>query len=193
MKRLLPLLVLALLACTAPARAVDKSLITEDDTWNLYTKLAPSLTELGSDTAIWGSVEVGGILNGTLAIGLRGTTLLDDVSPGFDGYESVDQFDATLIGLNVEYTLFSEALVHGSVGLMVGGGSITLGGNSNTDVDLIVVEPAVNFMLNVTQTSELGLGLGYRYMDPDGGSSSGLDEGDFSGVSLTLFLRLTEF
>ena len=193
MKRLLPLLVLALLAYAAPARAVDKSLITEDDTWNLYTKLAPSLTELGSDTAIWGSVEVGGILNGALAIGLRGTTLLDEVSPGFDGYDSVDQFDATLIGLNVEYTLFSEALVHGSAGLMVGGGTLKLGGNSNTDVDLIVVEPAVNFMLNVTQTSELGLGLGYRYMDPDGGSASGLDEGDFSGFSLTLFLRLTEF
>jgi len=55
-----------------------------------------------------------------------------------------------------------------------------------------VLAPALNFMVNVTQTSELGLGLGYRNVDPNGAAGR-ISSGDLSGPAISLFLRLTEF
>lgn len=194
MKRLLSLLVATGLASSVFAEInYDESLIKPDDQWNLYTKLAASWCELGSDDGLWGSVEVGGILNDGLALGVRGTALLDDVEPGFGNSSTIKGFDAKFYGVNAEYTFYSSSLTHLSLGLFAGVGEVEISNYSGSDVDVAVVQPAFNVMINVTQTSELGLGLSYRYMDPDGGSSEGLDEGDFSGLDISLFLRLTEF
>ncbi len=194
MKRLLSLLVAFGLTTSVFAEVnYDEALITPDDQWNLYTKLATSWCELGSDDGLWGSLEVGGILNDGLAIGVRGTALLDDAEPGFGNASVVKSFDANFYGVNAEYTFFSSSLLHLSLGLFAGLGEVKTSGYSGSDMDVTVVQPAFNMMVNVTQTSELGLGLAYRYMDPDGDGSEDLDDGDFSGLELSLFLRLTEF
>lgn len=194
MKRLVLFLISATLATHAFAqKGRDHALITDEDQWNLYTKLSPSLCDIGDDTGIWGSLEIGGILNEGLAIGVRATTLLDEAEPGLGSSATVDKFDATYGGVNIEYTFFSSEVFHGSLGCFGGMGQVKFGGRNDGKVDVAVIEPAVNIMLNVTQTSEVGLGLGYRYMDPSGSGSSGLDYGDFSGLDFSIFLRLTEF
>ncbi len=192
MKRLLALFVFVGLTTTAMAVLErDQALLSEDDTWNLYTKLAPSMSDLGSDSGIWGTLEIGSILNEAFAVGLRATTLLDDANPGFDGYSEIQHFDATFAGVNLEYTLFARKLLHGSFGFFAGLGTMKLSGGDDTDVDLTVFEPTLNLMVNVSQDSEFGLGLGYRYMDPSG--AEGLSDSDLSGLAVTFFLRLTEY
>lgn len=194
MKRLLSLLVAVGLTTSVFAEVnYDEALITPDDEWNLYTKLATSWCELGSDDGLWGSLEIGGILNDGLALGVRGTALLDNVEPGFGASSSVKGLDAKYFGLSAEYTFFSSELTHLSLGLFAGVGEVEFSNYSGSDLDVVVVQPAFNMMVNVTQTSEFGLGLAYRYMDPDGDGSEDLDDGDFSGLELSLFLRLTEF
>lgn len=194
MKRFAWLILAAGLCAHAEAQLDrDQALLTEDDRWNLYTKLAPSWCDLGDDHGLWGSVEIGGLLNNKLSFGVRGTVLLDDTEPGFDRHAEVDKMDAALGGIAIEYTFFSRALLHGSLGCFAGLGQVEMGGGSDAEVDVTVVQPALNLMINVSQTIEFGLGLGYRFMDPRGSEAEGLGADDFSGLEPSLFLRLTEF
>lgn len=191
MKRILSMIALAMMASVPPLYANDKeTLFDEEDTWNLYTKLGLSYAEIGQDEALWGTVEVGGILNSRLALGLRVTALGEDVDAEFDRYNEVDMFDMVYGGLALEYIGWANNLVHVSGGLFVGGGQLRMNRSSDgddKDIGLFVVEPGVNVMVNVTPRSELGLGVGYRYAD----AGSGVGDDDLSGVVGTLFLRLT--
>ena len=191
MKRLLPLLVLAVLASTASAyMAEEETLLDEDDTWNMYTKIGPSLSDIGNDNGFWGTLEVGSILNNKLALGLRASALLQGVNAGFDGYSDPDKFDIFYGGLNADYTWHAEKMWHSSLAFFVGGGQLRLNrtGNGEDDVGMFVVEPTVNFMVNLSPRSEIGLGLGYRYTDIN---DAALDDADRSGLVGSLFLRLT--
>ena len=192
MKRLLPLLLLGLLASTASAYMPDEeTVLDEEDNWNLYTKLGPSYSDIGNDSGFWGTLEVGTILNNKLALGLRASSLLQGVNPGFDGYSNPDKFDIFYGGLNTEYTWRAEKLWHASLAFFVGAGQLRLNRASNSDDDdvgLFVVEPAVNVMVNLSPRSEIGLGLGYRYTDIN---DPAFDDEDLSGLVGSLFLRLT--
>lgn len=196
MKRLFPLIALALLLI-APvfARATeDEALINEDDTWNMYTRLGLSFSEVGQDDAFWGNLEVGGILNNQLALGLRFNTLGQETDPGFNGYNNPDKFDLWYGGLAVEYTAWANKIFHASLAFFIGGGQLRLeptpSGNDE-DEQIFVMEPSLNIMINVTPRSELGLGLGYRDTDTYDSDINGLDDGSLSGLVGTLFLRLT--
>lgn len=190
MKRFLPLLAVAVLAWVAPVRAEKETVLTEDDTWNLYSKPVVSYSEIGDDEGLWGGLEIGGILNEKLALGVRVTVLGEEVAANFDGYEDPDSFDIAYGGLAAEYAFASDRLVHLSLGLLVGVGQMRLDRDSGGDdnLDMFVVEPALNAMLNLSAATELGLGLSYRYADPDGLNSS-----DLSSAVASLFVRFKEF
>lgn len=192
MKRLLPLLVLTLLAATASAyMPEEETLLDETDTWNMYSKFGTSFSDIGNDSGFWGNVEVGSILNNKLALGLRASSLLQGVNPGFDGYSNPDKFDIFYGGLATEYTWWAEKLWHASFGFFVGGGQLRLnrtGSGDDDDVGMLVLEPALNVMVNLSPRSEIGLGLGYRYTDIN---DSSFDDEDLSGLVGSLFLRLT--
>lgn len=191
MKRILSMLALAMMATAPLLYAEDKeALFDEEDTWNLYTKLGLSYSEVSTDEALWGSVEVGGILNNKLALGIRVAALGEDVSADFEGYNSVDMFDIVYGGLALEYIGWANRLVHVSGGIFVGGGQLRMNRTSDgddKDIGLFVLEPGLHAMVNVTPRSELGVGVGYRYAD----AGSGVGDDDLSGVVGTLFLRLT--
>ena len=194
MKRLLAILVLAGLALSA--RAADEALFNEDDTWNLFSTFEARFSELGQDDGVLGGIRVGGILNDRFAVGAGYYALLQEVDVGVNNYENLQEFDLWYGGLVLEYTLFAHKLVHTSVSGLIGGGEIRLdqlGSGDDRDISLFVLEPTFNLLINITQSSELGLGIGYRHADAYGSSSEGLASGDLSSAVGTLFLRLTEF
>mgnify|MGYP000977560701 CR=1 FL=1 len=191
MKRMLSMIALALMSSAPLLYANDKeTLFDEEDTWNLYTKLGLSYAEIGADEALWGTVEVGGILNNRLALGLRVTAWGEDVDADFDRNNKVDMFDVVYGGLALEYIGWANKLVHISGGLFVGGGQLRMNRSSDgddKDIGLFVLEPSLQAMVNETPRSELGVGVGYRYAD----AGSGVGDDELSGVVGTLFLRLT--
>lgn len=187
-----------LLGCSLalPAVAADETLFGDDYVWNLFTRLDLKHSDIGTDDGFIGGVQVGGILNERLAVGLGGYGLLDKIQTEPNGYDDPKQFDIIYGGLTLEYRLFAHKLLHASLGTLVGIGQMDLkrtADGQHTEIDLFVVEPQLSFILNLTPASELGLGLGYRHLDPDGESVNGLEKDDLSGFVATLFVRLTEF
>lgn len=191
-------LLIALLGCSLalPAFAADEALFGEGDTWNLFTRLDLKYSDLGGDSGVMGGVQVGGILNDKLSIGLGGYALLTEVDVAPNGYDNPEDFDIVYGGLTMEYTVFSHKLVHASLGTLIGGGQIRLDrtkGGEDEKIELFVIEPQFNLLLNISQTSELGIGIGYRHADPYDSDIEGVESGDLSGLVGTLFVRLTEF
>lgn len=191
-------LFIALLAAglALPAHAADQTLFGEDDTWNLFSRFEVKFSEMGNDDAFFGGLQVGGILNDQLAIGLAGYALLSETEVAPNGYNNPEDFDIVYGGLTLEYRFFANKLLHATIGGLVGAGQIRLDrsvGGGDEKIELLVLEPQVNLVLNITQRSELGLGVGYRHADPYGSDIEGLERGDMSGLVGSLFIRFTEF
>lgn len=194
MKRLV--ILMTCLATALPALADDETLFGEDDTWNIYSTFEAKFSELGQDDGFLGGIRVGGILNEGFSIGLGYYALLQEVDVGGNQYENLQEFDLWYGGAVLEYTFFARKLVHASVSGLVGGGEIRLdrlNSGDDKDISLFVLEPTLNLLLNITQRSELGLGIGYRHADAYGSESEGLESGDLSSAVGTIYLRLTEF
>lgn len=179
-------ILLASLALAAPALAQKESVFNEDDTWNLYSKPILAYTTLGEDEGLMGGLEIGGIVNEKMAIGLRGYVLAEDLEPAIEGFGNADSGDLMYGGLNLEYTFYGDQLFHASLGLLVGYGEIKFGNGNNQNFPL--AEPALNLMINFTPATEMGLGVGYRWAESDD-----LDTGDIGGVVASLFIRFKEF
>lgn len=195
MKRLLVLLACAAL-CAPLARAADESVFDENDQWNLFTKLELTYNELGGEDAFLAGVQVGGILNDAFSAGLAVRALVTEIEPDYNGYDNPEEFDFGYGGLALEYTFLARKIVHASVSGLVGGGWLRLDRSSDgedKDVQLFVLEPAVNAMVNLTPRTELGLGVSYRHADSYGNKPERLDDSDLSGPAVTLFLRFTEY
>lgn len=187
-----------LLGCSLAASAVaaDNVLFDETDTWNLFTRLDIKYSDFGGDSGFIGGAQIGGILNDRFAIGLGGYALLNEVDVAPNGYNNPESFDLAYGGLALEYTIYADKLFHASIGALMGGGQIRLDRTSDgkdQKLELFVIEPQLNFMLNITQRSEFGVGIGYRHADPSNHNIDGLEQGDLSGMVGTVFLRLTEF
>ncbi|MCO5062522.1 MAG: hypothetical protein M9963_11120 [Kiritimatiellae bacterium] len=197
-EKLMRRLLILLLGCSLalPALAADEALFGEDDTWSLFTRLDLKFSDFGGDSGFIGGAQIGGILNDKLAIGLAGYALLSEVDVAPNGYNNPEAFDLAYGGLALEYTLYSENLIHVSLGGVIAGGQIrldrTLGGDDKK-LNLFIIEPQFNLLLNITQRSELGIGIGYRHAEPSNENIEGLEKGDLSGLVGTLFVRFTEF
>lgn len=131
----------------------------------------------------------GWIINHTFVIGAGGyglTTPLesdeeDDLSFGYGGLE-------------FEYIILSDKLVHLTIYTLLGGGGVSLPANQDEDTSgegFFIFEPAVNAELNVTKFFRVGLGLGYRMVVGD--EIYGLAAMDLSGVTGTLILKFGSF
>ncbi len=189
MKRLIPFIACAVLAATT-CLGQKESVFTEEDTWNLYTKPIVSLSELGDDDTTLAGLEIGGINNEKLAVGVRVSMLVDDAESSFEGYQDPESGDLIYGGLALEYTFWGDDLFHFSVGLLGGIGQLDLKRRSGTgeEIDLYFAEPSLNTMINLTTDIEVGLGVAYRVAEAEDFSGS-----DLSGWLGSLFVRFKEF
>jgi hypothetical protein len=166
--------------------------------------------------------KVGKVNNETaLFMGGRGMFIMDhSYSIGLGGYGLVSNVKALTPdpkditnnrlamgygGLELEYILSSNNLVHMTVQTLVGGGGVGYfkdwnhnhndydnDYHHNTDVDgFFILEPGLNVELNVVDFFRLGIGGSYRVVS---GLSSGLStNSDLSGLSGFLTLKFGKF
>ena len=173
------------------ARAEVESLLDQGN-WGAWIRPAVSLTRIESETAELGSVGVGVALNRTFYLGWGYSTLLGDVSYGSPQVGELDAFDFWYTGAMLGYSLRSSKLLHADFGLLVGAGRITVGlaRGGGDKARVLIGEPAVAVLVNVSPTVELGLELAWRLVDTSG--VEGLGAGDLGGVRGGLVLRCTE-
>ncbi len=184
MKRLMAILLL----CTANhlALAQRESLIDHTDKWNLNTRFDASYTSLDGDGTILGGLSIGGLLNDTLGLGIRGRALIDDAEGESIG--TIDTMDLWYAGAYVEYVHEAETLVYWSIDFLAGIGEVDTGFDSG---DFYVFEPGIALWVNVTETLMLGLGGSYRMvqnLDLAGGEDDIFDE-----ALGTISFRFTQF
>ncbi len=191
-----PLLLALLIAAPVPLTlAQEKTLINEDDTWNLYTRLDLKYSDLGADSGLIGGVQVGGLLNNRLGIGVAAYGLLEDLNTAPAGYKNIEAFDLIYGGAMTEYRLLTDRVFHLSIGLFAGIGRLKLdrpGSGGQDEIRFDVVEPQANVLLHITPTIDLGVGIGYRWLGLRR-DLPGDDNDPFDSVVTTFFLRFTEF
>ncbi len=191
-----PAVLLVLATMALPATAADRALIEEDDVWNLYTTLELKTGSLGDDAGNWAGVQVGGLLNDHLGIGVGGTLLVGDSDPGIDGYSTVSSGDAWYAGVLADYTFNPEGLWHVAFGVFGGAGEMDFtrtSGNGLDELSFWLIEPALSLMINVTPTAELGLRAGYRFSDARNNDAGNAEGDELAGFVASILLRLTEF
>jgi hypothetical protein len=189
------LLVLLAAAPVVTSLAQEKTLIDEDDTWNLYTRLDVNYSELGADSGYLGGVRVGGLLNERLGVGLAAYGLLQDLDAAPSGYKSLQSFDLFYGGAAADYHFISGRLFHLSVGALAGVGRLNVeaaGSRAKDEIRFNILEPQASAMLHLTPTIDIGLGVGYRWLSL-ARDVPGYDNDPFDGVVTTFFLRFTEF
>lgn len=180
-----------ILASSVLAEQVSSLLDDTHGSWMFAVKPEFKVTELGGNTALLTGIQAGPSLDRRLYIGAAGYGLINNINGG-SYYNDPGFFDFWYAGLTMEYSFWSEKLIHGSFGALLGGGQIRLReqeGSTDTSA-LFVAEPGVNIMMNLTKSLEFGAGCSYRYIN-------GADDGDFSnsklsGITGGIFLRIRE-
>ncbi len=185
MKKLL--MVLLLVSATSAFAAKD-SLVGNDSNapWRMALKPEFQFSQIGGEFAGLAGVQLGPQLNETLYFGLGYYALVNNVKGENSPTNDMSAFDFWYAGVTVDYTLFSDKLIHCSLNALVGGGRVS---SSNSDSsNVFVATPGLSVMLNLTKQIELGIGAGYRFVaGADNPSSS-----ELSRPFASIFLRLNE-
>ena len=154
------------------------------------------------------AVLVGGrggwIINHSFIIGGGGYGLVnnigaDNTSFGFWGTKPYIDFGYG--GVELEYIIHSDRLIHFSVYSLIGGGSVSYRGDllDNDDWDkwdsprdaFFVFEPAANVELNIISFFRINAGISYRFVS--GAKLDDLKDSDLAGPAATLTFKFGKF
>jgi len=153
-----------------------------------YTRIA------GNDAMLVGG-EGGWILNHHFIIGGAGFGLVTQ-QPAPGALATTDDLSLGYGGLLVGYTVRPHHLVHGTFGVLVGGGGVgshaRAGGASRAGNDaFFVLEPNATMEVNLVEHVRAGLGLSLRLVR--GIDTDGLSNGDLSGVTGSMIVKFGKF
>jgi hypothetical protein len=182
------LLMVLLLASTTTAFAAKDSLVGNENNqpWRMALKPEYQFSEIGSQFAGLAGVQIGPQLNETLYLGVGVYTLANSVKGNNTPTNDLSAFDLWYGGVTIDYTFFSDKLVHCSLNALIGGGRVSPAGSGTSNV--FVATPGASVMINLTKQIELGIGAGYRFV-------AGADQpsnSDLSKPFASIFLRLNE-
>jgi hypothetical protein len=192
------ILFLLFVILTLPVFAQEQTLIGNGDIENGgFGGPAVKVTTINGETAVFVGGRGGWIINHTFVLGGAGYGLVTNVNA--KKTDSVHQFiEMGYGGLDLEYIASSNDLVHLSLGLLIGGGSIGFKDKDNDMFDnhrtmesFFVLEPSAHANLNVTRFFRIAGGVSYRYVN---GLKSPLSSNtDLSGLSAVLTLKFGKF
>jgi hypothetical protein len=139
----------------------------------------------------------GWIINHQFVVGGAGYGLVTEgeTNPGTVFPYLNDTFDMGYGGLLLGYISRSNRLVHVTLDVLIGGGGITprddvFQGNFDEDA-FFILEPSVNFELNVSRKIRFAFGGGYRITS--GVEYFDLDDEDIGGTAINLMLKFGKF
>ncbi|MFH1970495.1 MAG: hypothetical protein ABIJ53_09290 [Verrucomicrobiota bacterium] len=185
------LCLIALAATTATAASVQALVNDEEADWGFFIRPELKITPIKSQTTELAGGILGTSVGRELYLGVGGYTLVNSVNTDSDALK-LKAFDIWYVGAHADYTLFSTELFHSSLSGFVGGGRVnnsaaTAGSDS---ANLFIAEPDINLEFNLTSTLELGVGIGYRFVN--GSDLDKLSNSDLSSWVGTVFFRWTE-
>jgi hypothetical protein len=190
-------LFLLLVIFTLPSFAQEQTLINGDIESGGFGGPAVIITSINGETAALVGGRGGWIINHTFVLGGAGYGLVTNVNA--KNTDSVHQFiEIAYGGLDLEYIASSNSLVHFSLELLIGGGTIGFKDendngfdNHRTMKEYFVLEPTAHVNLNVTEFFRIACGVSYRYVN---GLHSPLStNADLSGPSAVLTLKFGKF
>ena len=181
----------ALAAMTATAAPVQALVNDEEANWGFFVRPELKITPIKSQTTELAGGTLGTSVGRALYLGVGGYTLVNSVNTD-SGALNLKAFGIWYAGAQADYTLFSTELFHGSLSGFLGGGQVNNSASTagSGSANLFVAEPDINLEFNLTTTLELGVGIGYRFMN--GSSLDNLSNSDLSSWVGTIFLRWTE-
>ncbi len=167
----------------------------------------PSLriTKINGETAVLVGGRGGWIINHVFMIGGAGYGLVTRNAAKTPGLLGEKDLDVGYGGLEMEYYVNPNDLIHGSVRLLLGGGGVAyredVMATSHRDMDgFFVAEPGVSINLNVTHFFRISAGASYRIVtgvdaptDILGHPAPLTSNADLSGPSALLTLKFGKF
>lgn len=213
MKKLFTLLLIALFVQTGFAQEEVK----DDDMKTVFNKenlkftggyIAPEIkvSNVHEDISMFIGGKLGFTMNEKFSVGLAGYGLVNNSNFLREIAPSSGTFSSTSIGfgyggLNMEYTLFNNKVVHFTIPVVVGAGGVYLyeddGDYFNNDWDEIensaafVVEPGLTVELNLFKYFRVDIGASYRYVS--GTDLLYLDDEDLSDLSYNVTFKFGFF
>ena len=156
-------------------------------------------TRLNGEDAVLVGGRGGWLINHRLLIGGGGWGIANRISvpAGAIASEAEHRLTFGYGGFWTEYIVQPSRLVHGSVGLLIGGGELQYArvhGDSMTAVvsdPVFVMEPSLNAEVNLASFVRLTLSAGYRFVA--GVDLNGLDAGDVAGFVGGAMLKFGSF
>lgn len=156
-------------------------------------------TQIKNEPAVLIGGRGGWIINHTFVIGGGGYGLANQIEADYFIDYSKPYINFGYGGLELEYIIQSDQLVHFSIYTLIGAGSVNYRDNShggwedwdyNND-EFFVFEPALNVEVNITSFFRINAGANYRYIS--GVNYDNLTNEDFSGFSGVLTLKFGSF
>ncbi len=180
----------------------QKTLISGDDlTLVGYFSPVVKFSSVHDDLGVFVGARGGLIVNHSFAIGFGGYGLASYVEALNRGPLGERYMEMGYGGLDIEYIINPNDLVHFSVGTLIGAGGILFNDRSqgseywderDPDVDaFFIAEPTVNVDLNVTTFLKTSLGASYRLVS--GLRSDVSNNAELSGFSAMLSIRVGKF
>lgn len=198
------LVVLVLILTALPARAEEETLLGGRDTEHGgYGALVFKFTSINSEFAILVGARGGWIINHTFSLGIAGYGLANNVHSQSIGPYGERFVNMGYGGLDLEFILDSDRLVHISFHTLIGAGGLgfrrawdedwnggPFAGNQHYNA-FFVAEPGVNVDLNVTSWFRFSAGMSYRVIS--GVASSVATNSSLKGPGGMLTLRFGSF
>ncbi len=168
-------------------------------------------TQVAGNSALMGGAKAGLIINDKLSVGGYYLQNLNEITGPTEFPNTY--YDLKMGGAFVEYSLWSDRLVHLTIPLFIGGGELSLDDRGDDDLYdwdssygddyFFVIEPGIQAELNVHKYVRFHLGAGYRivngidYQVTTGlaGATNNLDLGnnDISGFTISAGLEIGLF
>jgi hypothetical protein len=161
-------------------------------------------TQIKGEPAVLVGGRGGWIVNHSFIFGGGGYGLVNDIeanNPGFGLWGTKPYLNFGYGGVELEYIIQSDRLIHFSVYTLIGAGGISYRDEllDNDDWEewdspsdaFFVFEPAANVELNIISFLRIDAGVSYRFIS--GVDFDDLKESDLAGPSATLTLKFGKF
>jgi hypothetical protein len=148
----------------------------------------------GSATSLF-SLRGGAVFNDKLTLGGFYSLSVNQIRPKSETAPNL-YMDYRAAGGFVEYTIFSNKLLHLTFPLFIGGGEIEMDNDNGSNLELgernfFLIEPNVMAELNLHKHVRLNLGTGYRFVGNM--NYRNMNQADISGVVGSIGLKFGFF
>jgi hypothetical protein len=187
MKKLI--FIFLILVFTAGASSQEQTLVGDKIESGGFGGMVFKATNINGQSAMFVGGRGGWIINHSFAFGGGGYGLVTNVNiNSHDASQGTTNLEMSYGGMDFEYILSSNDLIHFSAGLLLGSGNIS---DKYEHDPFFVLEPSMQGNLNVTHFFRIAAGASYRYVSSV--KSVIVTNADLSGLSAIFELEFGTF